>query len=180
MRLREGDEVLAMGATFAGTELISVTENGYGKRSDLKQYPRKGRGGLGVIGHSLTKKTGRLAGAFIGSKDQDVFLVSSSGIAIRVPAGQIRRVGRASQGVRTMRVEEGAMVAAMAPVVMKEDDDEDANGPEVAGGTATLEAAATASTARPRKKAVPKAAPAKKASATKKPTAKRPAPKRRG
>ena len=67
-----------------------------------------------MIGHTLTKKTGLLAGAFVGSKDQDMFVISSSGIVIRVAAADIRRVGRASQGVRTMRVEEGATVVALA------------------------------------------------------------------
>jgi len=119
MRLGQGDEVIAVGAASAGEELISVTQQGYGKRTPLKEYPTKGRGGKGVIGHSLTKKTGLLAGAFVGSKDQDMFVISSSGIVIRVAAGDIRRVGRASQGVRTMRVEEGAHVVALAPVIMQ-------------------------------------------------------------
>jgi glycosyltransferase involved in cell wall biosynthesis len=61
----------------------------------------------------------QLAGAFVGSKEQDMFVISSSGIVIRVPAGEIRRVGRSSQGVRTMRVEEGAHVVALAPVIMQ-------------------------------------------------------------
>jgi len=117
MRLSEGDEVIAVGRASTGQELISVTEQGYGKRSSLKDYPTKGRGGKGVIGHQLTKKTGLLAGAFVGSKDQDMFVISSSGIVIRVPAAEIRRVGRSSQGVRTMRVEEGAHVVALAPVI---------------------------------------------------------------
>ncbi|MBI2237012.1 MAG: DNA gyrase subunit A, partial [Actinobacteria bacterium] len=117
MRLGEGDEVIAVGTASAGEELISVTQQGYGKRSPLRDYPTKGRGGKGVIGHQLTKKTGLLAGAFVGSKDQDMFVISSSGIVIRVPAAEIRRVGRSSQGVRTMRVEEGAHVVALAPVI---------------------------------------------------------------
>src|SRR6266540_3284944 len=100
-----------------GDELIGVTQQGYGKRTPLKEYPTKGRGGKGVIGHTLTRKTGLLAGAFVGSKGQDMFVISSSGIVIRVGAGDIRRVGRASQGVRTMRVEEGAHVVALAPVI---------------------------------------------------------------
>jgi DNA gyrase subunit A len=164
MRLREGDEVLAVGQSSSGVELISVTGNGYGKRTDLKHYPRKGRGGLGVVGHKLTKKTGSLAGAFIGSKDQDVFLVSSSGIVIRVPAEQIRRVGRASQGVRTMRVEEGAHVVAMAPVVTKEEEDLAA----VAGGD--VPSLASASPTPLRRAPVGKKTPA---SPAKKPVAKR-------
>ena len=117
MRLGQSDEVIAVGPASAGEELISVTQQGYGKRTPLKEYPTKGRGGRGVIGHSLTRKTGLLAGAFVGSKGQDMFVISSSGIVIRVGAGDIRRVGRASQGVRTMRVEEGAHVVALAPVI---------------------------------------------------------------
>jgi DNA gyrase subunit A len=124
MRLTEGDEVISLGVAAEGQELISVTAQGYGKRSPLKDYPPKGRGGQGVIGHSLTKKTGLLAGAFVGSKDQDMFVISSSGIVIRVAAADIRRVGRASQGVRTMRVEEGAHVVALAPVITQAEEEE--------------------------------------------------------
>jgi DNA gyrase subunit A len=119
MRLAEDDEVISLSLASDGEEMISVAEQGYGKRSPLKDYPVKGRGGKGVIGHQLTKKTGLLAGAFVGSKEQDLFVISSSGTVIRVPAGEIRRVGRSSQGVRTMRVEEGAHVVALAPVIMQ-------------------------------------------------------------
>src|SRR5262245_35447343 len=117
MRLAQDDDVMVLGVASQGEELISVTQQGYGKRTPLKDYPVKGRGGKGVIGHTLTSKTGLLAGAFVGSKDQDMFVISSSGIVIRVAAADIRRVGRASQGVRTMRVEEGATVVALAPVI---------------------------------------------------------------
>jgi DNA gyrase subunit A len=119
MRLVQDDEVIALGIASAGEELISVTRQGYGKRSPLKDYPIKGRGGKGVIGHTLTDKTGLLAGAFVGSRDQDLFTISSSGKVQRVPAADIRRVGRASQGVRTMRVEQGETVVAIAPVIMQ-------------------------------------------------------------
>jgi DNA gyrase subunit A len=119
MRLAEDDEVISLSLASDGEEMISVSQQGYGKRSPLKDYPVKGRGGKGVIGHQLTKKTGLLAGAFVGSKEQDMFVISSSGIVIRVPASEIRRVGRSSQGVRTMRVEEGAHVVALAPVIMQ-------------------------------------------------------------
>jgi DNA gyrase subunit A len=121
MRLAEDDEVIAMGLASEGEELITVTEQGYGKRSPLKDYPTKGRGGKGVVGHKLTRKTGLLAGAFVGSKDQDMFVISSTGQVVRVPAAEIRRVGRASQGVRTMRVEEGHVVA-LAPVIVQDGD----------------------------------------------------------
>ena len=117
MRLDDDDEVIALGIASDGEEMISVTQQGYGKRTTLKEYPVKGRGGKGVIGHTLTNRTGKLAGAFVGTKDQDMFVISSSGIVIRVAASDIRRVGRASQGVRTMRVDDGAHVAVIAPVI---------------------------------------------------------------
>jgi DNA gyrase subunit A len=124
MRLVEDDEVIALGVASEGEEMISVSQNGYGKRSPLKDYPPKGRGGKGVIGHQITSKTGLLAGAFVGLKDQDLFTISSSGKVQRVTASDIRRVGRASQGVRTMRVEPGERVVAIAPVMLQMDEDE--------------------------------------------------------
>jgi len=122
MRLSEGDEVLALCDSGAGEDLISVTGNGYGKRTSISQYPRKGRPTKGVVVHKLTSRTGGLAGAFVGSKEQDLFVISSGGIVIRVPAGDIRRVGRASQGVRTMRVGDGMKVVAIAPVITQMDE----------------------------------------------------------
>ena len=123
MRLAEGDEVISLALASDGEEMISVSQNGYGKRSRLADYPIKGRGGKGVIGHQLTRKTGELAGAFIGSKDQDLLTISSAGKVQRVGAADIRRVGRSSQGVRTMRVEDGEQVAAIAPVIIQMDDE---------------------------------------------------------
>src|SRR4249920_1024659 len=123
MRLGEGDHVLALALGSDGEEMVSVTQNGYGKRSRLVDYPVKGRGGKGVIGHQLTRKTGELAGAFVGSKDQDLLTISSAGKVQRVAAADIRRVGRSSQGGRTMRVEPGETVAAIAPVVLQMDEE---------------------------------------------------------
>jgi DNA gyrase subunit A len=120
MRVGSGDEVIALQSASDGEDLITVTEQGYGKRTNLEQFRAKGRGIKGVVAHSLTRKTGNVAGAFVGSKDQDVFVISSAGDVIRVPASEIRRVGRASQGVRTMRVKEGKVVA-LAPVVTHEE-----------------------------------------------------------
>ncbi|HEX3298759.1 MAG TPA: DNA gyrase subunit A [Actinomycetota bacterium] len=123
MRLADDDEVIELCLSSEGEEMISVSQNGYGKRSKLADYPVKGRGGKGVIGHQITTKTGLLAGAFIGSKDQDLLTISSAGKVQRVAAEEIRRVGRSSQGVRTMRVEPGETVAAIAPVVLQMDEE---------------------------------------------------------
>ncbi len=123
MRLAPRDEVIAMSLAGSGEDLVTVTASGLGKRTPVKQYPRKGRGGLGVITHKLTTKTGKLAGAFVGSQDQDIFVISSSGVVIRVPAEEIRQTGRPSQGVRIMRLQGRQRVAAVAPVVSSADGD---------------------------------------------------------
>jgi DNA gyrase subunit A len=119
MRLRPKDLVISMDLASQGEELVTITQGGYGKRTDLKEYPRKGRGILGVVTHKLTNKTGNVAGAFVGSKEQDVFVISSTGLVVRVSAGDIRRTGRPSQGVRVMRFDRGVKVAAVAPVIMQ-------------------------------------------------------------
>jgi len=119
MKLREGDEVIAMVATSQGDGLLTVTNNGYGKRTPFAEYPKKGRGGLGVRTADLTTRVGLLAGAFPISKDQDILVIANDGVVIRVPASQVRKAGRATQGVRVMRLEKGRSVAAVAPVIMQ-------------------------------------------------------------
>jgi DNA gyrase subunit A len=117
MRLRAKDQVIALALATDGEDLVTITEGGYGKRTPVKEYQRKGRGGLGIVTHKLTSRTGQLAGAFVGSKEQDVFVISSGGIVIRVGAAGIRKTGRPSQGVRVMKMDGRTRVAAVAPVV---------------------------------------------------------------
>jgi DNA gyrase subunit A len=122
MKLREGDEVIAMVATSQGDGLLTVTDNGFGKRTSFDEYPRKGRGGLGVKTAMLTSRVGKLAGAFAISKEQDILVIANDGQVIRVGATQVRKAGRATQGVRVMRLQRGKSVAAVAPVITQMDD----------------------------------------------------------
>jgi DNA gyrase subunit A len=117
MRLRPKDRVIAMALASDGQDLVTITSGGYGKRTPVKEYPRKGRATMGVVTHKLTPRTGDLVGAFVGSKEQDVFVISTTGLVVRVNAGDIRRTGRPSQGVRVMRFDGKTKVAAVAPVV---------------------------------------------------------------
>ncbi|HYT79431.1 MAG TPA: DNA gyrase C-terminal beta-propeller domain-containing protein, partial [Actinomycetota bacterium] len=119
MKLRSGDEVIALVATSQGDGLLTVTNNGYGKRTPFEEYPKKGRGGLGVKTAMLTTKVGVLAGAFPIRKDQDILVIANDGVVIRVPAVQVRKAGRATQGVRVMRMGKGRSVVAVAPVIMQ-------------------------------------------------------------
>jgi len=124
MRLREGDEVIAMVASSQGDGLLTVTNNGFGKRTDFGEYPKRGRGGLGVRTAQLTTKVGVLAGAFPIRKDQDILVIANDGVVIRVPASQVRKAGRATQGVRIMRLGKGRSVVAVAPVIMQMEEEE--------------------------------------------------------
>jgi DNA gyrase subunit A len=118
MKLRAGDEVI--GINVVGQEeadLLVVTENGFGKRTRIADYPKKGRGGMGVKTVQLTEARGYLVGARVVREGYQVMLISTGGTVIRMPVGDIKRLGRATQGVIVMRLREGEQVSSLAPVV---------------------------------------------------------------
>src|SRR5215218_7693499 len=130
MNLRKGDEVIEINRAENDADLLVVTENGYGKRTRMDEYPVKGRGGLGVKTVQLTEAKGQLAGARVVREGYQVMLISTAGTVIRTAADDIRRAGRATQGVIVMRLREGEQVSALAPVVEASADE--AAGPEPA------------------------------------------------
>ena len=103
-------------------DLLVVTENGYGKRTRVGDYPVKGRGTMGVKTAQLVERKGRLAGARIVRDGYQVMLISDGGTVIRIPVDGIRRAGRSTQGVIVMRLREGEQVATLAPVIGSDDD----------------------------------------------------------
>jgi DNA gyrase subunit A len=118
MGLRKGDEVISVNVIGVNEgDLLVVTENGYGKRTKLADYPRKGRAGLGVKTVQLTEARGQLVGARIVRDGYQVMLISNAGTVIKIPVDDIRRLGRSTQGVIVMRLREGEQVSALAPVV---------------------------------------------------------------
>jgi len=118
------NRVLAMDVARDESELFVVTENGYGKRTSVSEYPVKGRGGKGVLTAKLTAKKGGLAGALIVREHQDLLFISQNGMVQRTQAGGISQMGRATQGVRVMNMKEDDRVSAVALVV---DDDSEAD-----------------------------------------------------
>jgi DNA gyrase subunit A len=121
MKLRSGDEVIAAMIADDDADLLVVTENGYGKRTRMSEYPRKGRGGMGVQTVKLTEAKGQLAGAQPVREGYQVMLISTGGQVIRMPTEGIRRAGRSTQGVIVMRLrEKGERVSSLAPVVETE------------------------------------------------------------
>jgi DNA gyrase subunit A len=113
----EPNRVLAMDVARDDTELFVVTENGYGKRTAVSEYPVKGRGTKGVLTIKLTEKKGGLAGALIVREHQDLLFISQNGMVQRTKAGGISQMGRATQGVRVMNIKDDDRVSAVALVV---------------------------------------------------------------
>ncbi len=114
---REANRVLAMDIARDESELFVVTENGYGKRTQVSEYPVKGRGTKGVLTAKLTAKKGGLAGALIVREHQDLLFISQNGMVQRTQAGGISQMGRATQGVKVMNIRDDDRLVAVALVV---------------------------------------------------------------
>ncbi|MFN0155158.1 MAG: DNA gyrase subunit A [Gaiella sp.] len=125
MRLRADDEVIEVDIAKDDADLLVVTENGWGKRTRVAEYPVKGRGGLGVQTAKLVEGKGKLAGARIVREGHQVMLISDGGTVIRTAGDDIKRSGRATQGVIVMRLREGETVSGLALVVGGDDSSED-------------------------------------------------------
>ena len=120
IRLGADDCVIGAAVAEPGKTLLTVTENGYGKRTPVESYLRgdevQGRGGKGMRNYRLTDKTGPVAGAVVVSDSDDIMLIESGGVILRTPAGSINIYGRDTQGVILMRVEAGSRLIAVQRV----------------------------------------------------------------
>ena len=126
IKLEKDDEVVSMALVEPEQELLVVTENGFGKRTPVEDYKIQVRGGKGLLTYDKTKfkKTGPLIGAMTIDEDDEVLLINSDGIIIRVKAEEISRLGRATQGVKIMRVDDETKIVAMAKAIKEDEDDE--------------------------------------------------------
>ena len=124
--LEKDDEVVAMELAEKNEELLVVTQAGFGKRTPVKDYKIQARGGKGLLTYDKGKfsKTGHLIGAMVVNDNDEVLLINSDGIIIRIKANEISRLGRATQGVKIMRVEEEANIIAMAKVIRDDEEEE--------------------------------------------------------
>ncbi|NLH02020.1 MAG: DNA gyrase subunit A [Clostridiales bacterium] len=129
IKLREGDYCVGAARTRKGGSLLSVTENGYGKRTEIEEYLRgdegvpQRRGGTGLKNYNVTEKTGKVADIKVVDDSDDVLLISDDGTIIRMSAESISTFGRATQGVRLMKLAEGAKVISIARTDKIEADD---------------------------------------------------------
>ncbi len=120
IELDDGDYVIGMEVVTDNTTLLVVTENGFGKRTDLEEYKVQTRGGKGVLTYRITEKTGKSIGMMLVSEEDDIILISSDGSIIRMKVNEISILGRATQGVTLMRMSEGNNVVSMARMVNEE------------------------------------------------------------
>ncbi len=130
IRLSSGQEVVGMVVMRREGTLLVVTENGYGKRSELQEYRLTKRGAQGVIAMRTSPKTGPLIGIMEVVDSDDLFIMTSSGMVIRQNIGFIRTIGRVTQGVRLIRLKEGDKISDVAPVVGENHDNGDITGIE--------------------------------------------------
>ncbi len=123
IKLEKDDEVVSMELVEPGQELLVVTEKGYGKRTKVEEYKIQVRGGKGLLTYDKAKfkKTGELIGAMVVDDDDDVMLINSNGIIIRMQAKEISRLGRATQGVKIMNVAEDVNIIALAKVAREDE-----------------------------------------------------------
>ncbi len=129
IRLREGDRVVSAASSTDGSELVLLTSGGYGKRTKMDEFRPQKRGGIGLKTMKLTRVRGVMVGARAVSDDMELFVISSSGVAIRTPVKKISRQKRGASGVKVMNLPEGDLIAAFA-VVLHEDEPETESGTE--------------------------------------------------
>lgn len=122
IRLREDDYVVGASLLDADTEVLVLTENGYGKRTKASEYPVKGRGGKGIKTANITAKNGPLAGLTTVRGDEDILVITNKGVIIRFNVDSVSQTGRATLGVRLMRMEDDAKVVTMAVVEPEPDE----------------------------------------------------------
>ena len=136
MRFRGEDQMLAMSVVREDSYLLVATSGGYGKRTELSEYPVKGRGGLGVVTFKYTPKRGKLIGAIVVSNDDEIFAITTVGGVIRTEVNQIRPSSRQTMGVRLVNLEKGVELLAIDRNVEQESE-------EIEAEVAAVEQAAT-------------------------------------
>jgi DNA gyrase subunit A len=128
--LRDDDEVVAMEVVRDTGTLLTVAQNGYGKRTEIGEYRMQSRGGIGIINIQATDRNGKVVGIAYVTDDDQVLLITQQGMILRTRAGDIRSIGRATQGVRLIEMEEGDTVVSVAKLAEQEDEAETGETPE--------------------------------------------------
>lgn len=146
IRLRDGDECIGMVVAREGSTILTVSENGLGKRTEIEEYRLQKRGGYGVINLKLSKKTGEVVAIRAVEEDEQLMMITRKGVVNRQRVEEIRVIGRATQGVKLMNLDKGDVVMDVARVVVEDEEEEDAEVPAGAEGEIDPEEALEAGT----------------------------------
>lgn len=130
INLRDNDYVVGSDILEPDSEVLVISEKGYGKRTAASEYPVKGRGGKGIKTANITEKNGPLAGVTVVNGDEDIMLITSAGVMIRFDVDDVSQTGRATLGVRLIKVDDGAQVASITAVPKASDEDEESTAEE--------------------------------------------------
>lgn len=130
INLRDNDYVVGSDILEPASEVLVISEKGYGKRTAASEYPVKGRGGKGIKTANITEKNGPLAGVTVVNGDEDIMLITSAGVMIRFDVDDVSQTGRATLGVRLIKVDDGAQVASITAVPKASDEDEESTAEE--------------------------------------------------
>ncbi len=135
IKLREGDYVIGAVRAWEGSTLLTITENGFGKRTYIEEYIRSGgepqhRGGYGLKGYQITDKTGPAAAVKVVRETDDIMVISDDGTIIRMPVADVNIYGRSAQGVRVMRIGEDTKVISLARAEAESEDEDEGEGLE--------------------------------------------------
>ena len=140
VKLREGDYVVSAVKMVQGAKVLNVTEKGFGKQTDVSQFNLQNRGGIGLKIHQLTDRTGLLTGALLLEEDEEIMLITSEGVIIRLRGNEISSYGRVSQGVKLMNLDEGVTGVGIAKISGEDvERAEEAGETEEAEGTKSAE-----------------------------------------
>ena len=126
--LAENDEVISVACVEEGKQVLAITQNGYGKRTDISEFRLQSRGGKGIMAMRLTDKTGLMAAQLLVHEDEDIMLITDDGTIIRMPVSSISTIGRVSQGVRVMRVEDESRIVCVTATERDEDESGEEDG----------------------------------------------------
>ena len=120
MALRDGDELVSVDPARDDASILIVTDGGFGKRTQLHHFNRQIRGGMGVRGIRITAASGKVVAAFMVGLEDEILVISSSGVMARMPVRQISSQGRDATGVRVVSLDRGQAVTSVAPVLAEE------------------------------------------------------------
>ena len=130
INLREHDYVVGSDVLEPDSEVLTISEKGYGKRTSASEYPVKGRGGKGIKTANITEKNGPLAGVTVVNGSEDIMVITSAGVMIRFQLSDVSQTGRSTMGVRLIRVDDGSKVASVTAVAADDEGESDENNSE--------------------------------------------------